>query len=405
MFCDLHCIRDAVRQGDAAILDGLEGAVEVIGKNTQLLLEHYVGDLKPEDSSLLEERDAIRGLRASLAETMAMAQEGALEPMASHAVQRAVHQFSAKWSDLSLVDAAGNLSGHIGAMSDDARKLHSMLKTASQERVSHTDEVRRSAVQLAGLMNQYLQDRSHILGMYQSGAERGKLYQRWLSSKWHPESSDVLAELQDESISRILHSMDSIWWRLRGSIDNYLEASQQQVDAMKSAASLLESYTSQCSASFPSLKASWADTARAEREAHDVLRKTWTAAVPDIGLLASDVVDSDVMGHLAAADASGLDAKAAVAGRQNSTSCTGALEAALRQAMEQGLWGQTRRQMHVAFGEMTMLESRFTAGHLGPAPEADSVREAKQRVEQALQASWESVPGLARALVGKHGAC
>ncbi|CAK9016359.1 Uncharacterized protein SCF082_LOCUS13144 [Durusdinium trenchii] len=40
-FCDLHCIRDAVRKGDDAILRALEEAVEIIGKNTQLLLEHY----------------------------------------------------------------------------------------------------------------------------------------------------------------------------------------------------------------------------------------------------------------------------------------------------------------------------------------------------------------------------
>ncbi|CAJ1436066.1 unnamed protein product [Effrenium voratum] len=40
-FCDLHCIRDAVRKGNDAILRAMEEAVEVIGKNTQILLEHY----------------------------------------------------------------------------------------------------------------------------------------------------------------------------------------------------------------------------------------------------------------------------------------------------------------------------------------------------------------------------
>ncbi|CAE7177294.1 unnamed protein product, partial [Symbiodinium microadriaticum] len=43
-FCDLHCIRDAVRKGDDAILRALEEAVEIVGKNTQILLEHYVGE-------------------------------------------------------------------------------------------------------------------------------------------------------------------------------------------------------------------------------------------------------------------------------------------------------------------------------------------------------------------------
>ncbi|CAE7209564.1 unnamed protein product [Symbiodinium sp. CCMP2592] len=40
-FCDLHCIRDAVRKGDDAILRALEHALSVVGQNTQLLLEHY----------------------------------------------------------------------------------------------------------------------------------------------------------------------------------------------------------------------------------------------------------------------------------------------------------------------------------------------------------------------------
>ncbi|CAE7225543.1 unnamed protein product, partial [Symbiodinium natans] len=53
-FCDLHCIRDAVRKGDDAILRALEEAVEIVGKNTQILLEHYVGE-KPGQAALNEE--------------------------------------------------------------------------------------------------------------------------------------------------------------------------------------------------------------------------------------------------------------------------------------------------------------------------------------------------------------
>ncbi|CAE7198990.1 unnamed protein product [Symbiodinium natans] len=45
VFCDLHCIRDSVRKGDNAILRAIEGAVDVVGQNTQLLLEHYVARL------------------------------------------------------------------------------------------------------------------------------------------------------------------------------------------------------------------------------------------------------------------------------------------------------------------------------------------------------------------------
>merc|ERR1719502_1979515 len=43
VFCDLHCIRDAVKAGDKAILKSLEKGVNTVGQNMDLLLEYYTG--------------------------------------------------------------------------------------------------------------------------------------------------------------------------------------------------------------------------------------------------------------------------------------------------------------------------------------------------------------------------
>ena len=78
-FCDLHCVRDAVRKGDSAILRALEEAVEVVGRNTQVLLEHYVGDSGDSGISLDEEASEIRrGVERHLAKIRAISQAGGL---------------------------------------------------------------------------------------------------------------------------------------------------------------------------------------------------------------------------------------------------------------------------------------------------------------------------------------
>jgi len=48
VFCDLHCIRDAVKAGDQAILSTLEKSVHVMGRNMDMLLDYHTGAAKDE---------------------------------------------------------------------------------------------------------------------------------------------------------------------------------------------------------------------------------------------------------------------------------------------------------------------------------------------------------------------
>jgi len=46
-FCDLHCIRDAVKKGNKLMVDSVAGSVEVLNMNMQALFSHYLGEHWP----------------------------------------------------------------------------------------------------------------------------------------------------------------------------------------------------------------------------------------------------------------------------------------------------------------------------------------------------------------------
>jgi hypothetical protein len=393
-FCDLHCIRDAVRQGDAAILQGLEGAVEIVGKNTQLLLEHYVGDpeerKEQKESSLLQEREAVRGLRGNLGEIMSMAQTTAFQPSASRAIERAARRFSEKLKQhqVSLAAVSSNKTAslaHLNVWAEDVHQLKDMLATATQQglQLTQTEEVQRNTMQSIALMNERLKSKDRLLGIYQVRAHHGRRHQTELMVT----TADVLAELREESVAASLQSMDAIWWQLRTDFDTYLDAALKQNSAMEGALTMLESYTSRCASGFSSLRTAYAQTQRAENEAHKILLETWRAAAPKLGLLASQIVDTDIMGRLAAADVVGLNVTLDI---QSKDTCTQQLTKLVSQAMQKGLWGQTHRQVRVAFDEMAMLAERYVAGRLGVPDDAKVVDESQRRIQQAVGRSLAS---------------
>merc|ERR1719428_1818485 len=97
----------------------------------------------------------------------------------------------------------------------------------------------------------------------------------------------------------------------------------------------------------------------AHRKAQEVLQETWSEAVPLIGKLAAKVVDGDAFNQFTYADTMSIVSDDL---SKNLTDfCTGgaAARAAVRRAIDttvdNGLVGQTMKQLRVAFLEMTML--------------------------------------------------
>ncbi|CAE7237068.1 unnamed protein product, partial [Symbiodinium sp. CCMP2456] len=137
-------------KGDDAILRALEEAVEIVGKNTQILLEHYVGE--ESGVSLGEQAAALRrGVAAQLSELTAVAQEASLEPRASLAAERAVRSFAGRWR---TPPAGANAS--LRMLSDDVSDLHVAVMAVSGRKLSMVEEVQQGSLQMAASMNDFL---------------------------------------------------------------------------------------------------------------------------------------------------------------------------------------------------------------------------------------------------------
>ncbi|CAE7233171.1 unnamed protein product [Symbiodinium natans] len=394
-FCDLHCIRDAVRKGDDAILRALEEAVEIVGKNTQILLEHYVGEKS--GVSLAEQAAALRrGVAAQLSEVLQVAQEAPLEPRASLAAQRAVSSFAGRWR----IHPAG-VNASLRMLSDDVSTLHSAVMAVSGRKLSMVEEVQQGSVRMAASMNDFLKAKAHVLGLYHETAGKGKRVQRWLKNHFERKLS-LMTEFQEARVGQALETFDSMWWGIRRKLDGYLEAAGEHTQATRRAVDALRGYTSQCRVNFDQLKAAYAASARAERNAHEVLKKTWSEVTFQVGLLASRVVDGGLLDQLALAD---VKAAQVIDASRNEIDafCTSDGPAALKhirahldKVTDEGFLGQTQRQIGILLGEMEMLQHRFSAAGLGGAPHAEVAREAAVRLETAVSGARSGANHLAK---------
>merc|ERR1719271_203861 len=61
--CDLHCVRDAVKKGNTAILHSLASAVETLQENTDLLMEYYTGTVM---NSVDAVKESVEGSKKSM---------------------------------------------------------------------------------------------------------------------------------------------------------------------------------------------------------------------------------------------------------------------------------------------------------------------------------------------------
>jgi len=78
----------------------------------------------------------------------------------------------------------------------------------------------------------------------------------------------------------------------------------------------------------------------------------------------------------------------------------------VRRALQNGIYGQSLRQMSVTLGHLVMLEDRFVFGNLGEAPVAGALNEAANRVKAARKSVDDAIPTLAEWLIKRAaGVC
>lgn len=257
IFCDLHCIRDAVKAGDKAILSNLEKATEVINNNTNRLLEFYLSDDQGADSAgLLESQKVIvEGMSKSFVEMRQMLQIH-LHPMAASATTRSINTFLASTAlqpKTNITDShssrnLSNLSFQLDHLASKVTTLHSTLsQTLSSHKVSASQSVSDRTGEYVTTMMQVVKAKAHTLGIHKNAALKSKERQHWLRSHSTTSVKELLLEMQDEfhedTMKLAMDSIDKTWWMLRSKLDMYFDVMEEYWGAFKSALVALDEYT------------------------------------------------------------------------------------------------------------------------------------------------------------------
>ncbi|CAE8698862.1 unnamed protein product, partial [Polarella glacialis] len=404
-FCDLHCLRDTVKTGDKAILKSLEGAVDVMGKNTDALLEYYSANLQDSidglketrGSSLLEDAETMKGQMDGMFLEMSQMLSTEVTLSSRSTASRALDHFSALFDD-SQGFQGGNASTLMPLLLHETENLHSVISLASSDRPSSAAQVASRSASLLGEMQKTLKARVHVIGVYHTLAQDAKARQSSLTTmaRQAVTSADALHESRHESTLSLLLDLDRTWWALREHLDNYIEKSGEQTKAYKSSFMLLDSYTLKCTAGFSDMNLAYRKAMQAETAAHSQLRRTWTGVSSLLGLLAGQIEDGSAFLRLGRLDVAALSASNFGSERERAVVCAAApgkeaaalVQKAIEKASKQGLVEQTWSQIRTVFMEMPFLRSRFLNGGLEP-PEVQDVLDAWWRVASSYKHAVE----------------
>ena len=257
IFCDLHCIRDAVKAGDKAILSNLEKATEVINNNTKRLLEFYLSDDQGADSAglLQSQKVIVEGMSKSFVEMRQMLQTH-LHPMAASAATRSIDTFLASTAlepknDVTNIHSSRNLSNlsfQLDHLASKVTTLHSSLShTLSSHKLTASQSVSDRTSEYVTTMMQVVKAKVHTLGIYKNAALKSKERQYWLRSHSTTSVKELLLEMQDEfhedTMKLAMDSIDKTWWMLRSKLDMYFDVMEEYWGAFKSALVALDEYT------------------------------------------------------------------------------------------------------------------------------------------------------------------
>jgi hypothetical protein len=367
-FCDLHCIRDAVRKGNKLILDGLGKSVEILNSNLQALFNHYLGGQNSGNLvQILMQGEQV--VTAGLAELEAAAQGGVLAPAKSASLRFVAQSFAASWhrSKRALSINGTKATHHMRSLSEQSLALSMTVKSLTSSRLSPAEHVQQQVFLYLAAANGQMHAKLQDLDLYRQSAVRSKHLQHvllqsavqqkstlaknqeltdsdlleplkpqqkdedhsskentglktWLAAKF--DMMDAKSRLMDakldmmekkmevneeEHVSNALEQMDSLWWQLRIQFDKYLDAADGQLQSFKAALTALHAYTSECSTNFASIKDAYAAAARQERRTHNVLKQVWMTMLPLVGELTAKIEDSAYLLLFAQADVRAVD--------------------------------------------------------------------------------------------------
>jgi len=370
MFCDLYCVRDAVRKGDKLILETLKSVVDTLNKNLKELFSHYLGEETGTDDKLAQIlMQGEQMVKAGLTELEAVAKGAILPPMASADLRHVAMSFGAGWQQRkqAMIADGTNNTHHVRALLDETVALFTVVQASTSERLSPAEAVQQRVLLYVADTNQKMHAKLQSLDLYRQYAVHSKHLQQVLlksaAAKPHLEKNQELSDndliqktlgrqqkqkdreqevrrsdlsvlerlemkmdglkreldeqrevieeqrkvMEEKDVSRELAEMDSLWWQMRIQFDKYLDAADGQLKAFKAALKALQAYTSECTTNFAGIKDAFATSARVEHQTHAVLKEVWTTVVPLMGVLTAKVEDNADLLLFAQADVRAVD--------------------------------------------------------------------------------------------------
>jgi len=437
VFCDLHCIRNAVEQGDKTIIDSITHAVQVIGTNTHSLMEHVLktlqiemkvidvklGRLGRKKRSLIEEASAIHeDTGRMLMEMYHLATETSYDAHGKASINRALDAlagFSAHVTEGNLT----NITSTFQSLNHQTQTVLTVMKIAAQNKMNQASVIGHRVAKLAVKMQDAALSQNKLLGVFTKTSAVSKERQRLLRDRGST-LQGIASELDHLGAQMLLLQMDDTWWKLRSEIDKYLEVVSAQAKTYAELVSVMDAYTSECSATYPMLQVAYSNAVNAEQAAHRVLREVWISAVPLIGLLASQVCDGDAFQRFARIDAAAvaeyklLDQTSEVSSNETlslsvrdicggSNAAVQTVQTSVIKALEQGLLGQLNMQLSVLLAEMETLAHRHAWANLGVPVDMEQIVAARDRMVQSRESMLRDMnmhaTQVLAAIRSKHG--
>jgi len=388
----LHCIRNAVKAGDRAILRTLEGATNVISKNMDMLMQHYssvTNDRVEENKAslkamqeevtkissktFLEEAHEAKGRFFEMFTEMKGMLSGPLHPAGRATVIRALDTFSKHFSGLSL-----NTTKVMDDMFAGTTVLRSTVQSASAIQLSRVGQVADDTANAVIIMNERLQTHIASLGVSRSLSLEKKKAQAKLGHA-SASISNLQDALQKQAVHSLLLDLDRSWWAIREKLDAYMDAAENQVATFGEASRMLEDYTTKCSVDIHALNSVHVKASRADDAAKKQLQDTWHTMESEIGLLSSRIVDSNAFLELGRLDVASMDMEANLSAIcQIGISGKKAALEAVETALLQGLAQQTWEQFHGVVVDNLVIRRRIEESGL-PYPSSKIVLQATDR--------------------------
>lgn len=359
LFCDIHCVRDAVVRGDRTIIRNMEKATKITNDNMKKMVEwsteanraeteyldkkidhslkvntlyldtimkqtepQSLQDVAATTGSMLEELDGMAEA-SSFSEASRRSAIGGLTHFVEHAEQ---------------MQSTGNLSlqmDHAGKFQSQVSALYQTLKGSSNG-MTKAQVVGKQIALEANRLQKQLRGQLHMLGIYRRQSEAAHKE----AMSWN--TSDVVVTL------------DHLWWRIRDQLDKHLDAAEQEVARYRSAFASLEDFQN-CKSSFSDLLSSYAKSMSVMTKNHHKLHKLWREASNSIGELAAVIQDGDVFGKF-----------------MKEEGCKSAMAL------------QTLKQTTIAVQGMGFLQHRFHVAGLKP-PQLDTIKTAASQVKGAYK--------------------